>query len=121
MNVLSPMMFEELIGRQMAQLAYSEGHKRNFPQTDRRVTEKEKIKAPVNHRNAAIGARYRQIIFMAIRAGLETANKIAQATDISTGSVRKALRQLEADGMIQRAGHTDTLGGKQQIWKITTP
>lgn len=117
MNALSPAKFEELIGRQMAHLAYSEGHRRGFPKVDFKSIEKAKVTRSINHRNTAIGHLYRHKVLKAVKVGIETSNKIAMATDIPEDSVRKALRQLEADGMIQRAGHVNVPGGKRQVWK----
>ena len=121
MNAISPQMIEELIGIKMAEMAYMEGHRPGVPKMDRTSIEKARKTYIANNRSQALGNRYRQTVLKAIKIGLDTSRKIANATDIPEDSVRKSLRHLEADRMIRRAGHVQVPGGRCQVWRSVTP
>lgn len=110
---------EEAIGKQMAALAYKEGHRAKPPKMDSHITEKCRLERKANNWQKHIAARNQSLTFAAIKAGHRTVKQIVKATGLGDESVRKACRRLYDAGRVERDGIISISGGQAYTYTVT--
>lgn len=120
-DAVIPARAEGLLALRWHNLCKREGHA-GKPPTNETLTAQAagRIKAGKfpKHHNTLRSARNRKIVLDALKRGLSTVAEIAQETDVSIETIRKAIRDLAQEGVIEVIGKEQVSGGQGNIWAI---
>lgn len=120
MTAMSKERFEELIGRQMAELAHKEGHRPGLPKIDIKAVEKLKATryAMHNHANTKRAEENKRLVLAAFMMGARTVAEAAKKANMGIERTRHCVHRLLNEGLIEDVGIMHVQGGNARLYRV---
>ena len=120
MTAMSKEKFEELIGKQMAEMAYKEGHRPGLPKIDLKAVEKLKSTrySMYNHANTKRAEANKRAVLSAFLMGARTVSEAAKKADMGVERARQSVKALLNEGVIEEIGIMHVQGGNARLYRV---
>lgn len=120
MTAMSKERFEELIGKQMAELAHKEGHRPGLPKIDLKAVEKLKATrySLYNHANTKRAEENKRLVLAAFMMGARTVTEAAKKANMGIERARHCVHTLVNEGVLEHYGILHVQGGQSKLYRI---
>ena len=120
MTAMSKERFEELIGKQMAELAHKEGHRPGLPKIDLKAVEKLKATRYSLYDQASTkrAEEKKRLVLAAFMMGARTVTEAAKKANMGVERARQCTRALVNEGVLEQYAILHVPGGQSKLYRI---